>query len=41
MPLKGFKKDILRNLIDGCKDKSYEQRLKKLNITSMADRHYL
>ena len=26
--------------IDGCKDKSYEQRLKKLNITTMADRHY-
>src|SRR6266516_3209982 len=27
-------------MIDGCKGKSYEQRLSKLGITSLADRHY-
>ena len=27
-------------MIDGCKDKSYEQRLRKLNLTTLKDRHY-
>ena len=32
---KGFTK-----MIEGCKGKSYEQRLDKLGITSLEDRHY-
>ena len=27
-------------LIDGCKTKNYSERLDKLSITSLADRHY-